>query len=103
MEDQLAEQLSPRKFQTSLLALFSGIALVLAGPGIFGAMHYSVSQRTHEIGIRGALGATPSDVLRLVLSQAVRLGLTAIAIGVSARLPLTRLTATLLFCIGPTD
>ncbi len=103
MEDQLAEQLSPRKFQTSLLALFSGIALVLAGAGIFGVMHYSVSQRTHEIGIRGALGATPSDVLRLVLSQAVRLGLTGIAIGVCVGLPLTRLMASLLLGIGPTD
>jgi putative ABC transport system permease protein len=85
------------------LALFSGIALVLAGAGIFGVMHYSVSQRTHEIGIRGALGATPSDVLRLVLSQAVRLGLTGIAIGVCVGLPLTRLMASLLFGIGPTD
>ncbi|HKW34174.1 MAG TPA: ABC transporter permease [Candidatus Acidoferrum sp.] len=103
MEDQLAEQLSPRKFQTSLLALFSGIAVILAGAGIFGVMHYSVAQRTQEIGIRGALGAKPRDVLRLVLSQALRLGLIGIAIGVCVGLALTRLMASLLFGIRPTD
>jgi putative ABC transport system permease protein len=103
MEEQLAEQLSPRKFQTSLLALFSGIAVILAGAGIFGVMHYSVTQRTQEIGIRGALGASPGDVLRLVLSQALRLGVTGIAIGIFVGLALTRLMASLLFGIGPTD
>ena len=61
MEEQLAEQLSPRRFQTSLLGLFSVIAMVLAVVGTFGVMHYSVAQRTHEIGIRAALGAQPQD------------------------------------------
>jgi putative ABC transport system permease protein len=103
LENQLAEQLSPRKFQTSLLALFSGIAVILAEAGIFGVMHYSVAQRTQEIGIRGALGAKPSDVLRLVLSQALRLGITGIAIGLCVGLVLTRLMASLLFGIGPMD
>ena len=103
MEEQLADQASPRRFQTSLLGLFSGIAMVLAGVGIFGVLHYSVAQRTHEIGIRGALGARPTDVLCLVLGQAMRLALWGIAIGISAGLALTRFMASLLFGVGSTD
>jgi putative ABC transport system permease protein len=103
MEEQLADQLSPRRFQTSLLGLFSGIAVVLAGVGIFGVMHYSVTQRTHEIGIRGALGAKPYDLLRLILGQAMTLALWGIAIGICAGLILTRVIGSLLFGIGPTD
>jgi predicted permease len=103
MDEQLAEQLSPRRFQTSLLGLFSGIAMMLAAIGIFGVMHYSVAQRTHEIGIRAALGAQPQDVLRLVLAQATKLALWGIAIGISTALTLTRFMASLLFGVGPTD
>jgi predicted permease len=103
LEQQLAGQLSPRRFQTSLLALFSGIAVILAGAGIFGVMHYSVSQRTQEIGIRGALGAQAHDVLRLVLGQAVRLALAGVAIGICAGLALTRFMSSLLFDVGATD
>jgi predicted permease len=103
MDEQLADQVSPRRFQTSLLGLFSGIAMVLAGVGIFGVLHYSVAQRTHEIGIRGALGAGPTDVLCLVLGQAMRLAFWGIAIGISAGLALTRLMASLLFGVGSTD
>jgi len=61
MEQQLSEQLSPRRFQTTLLTIFSLIALLLAGVGIFGLLHYSVAQRTREIGIRMALGAHPRE------------------------------------------
>jgi predicted permease len=103
MEEQLAEQLSPRRFQTSLLSLFSVIAMVLAAVGIFGLMHYSVAQRTHEIGIRAALGAQPQDVLRLVLGGATKLAFWGIAIGMSTALALTRFMASLLFGVGPTD
>jgi putative ABC transport system permease protein len=103
MEEQLAEQLSPRRFQTSLLSLFSGIAIALAAVGIFGVMHYLVAQRTQEIGIRAALGAQPQDVLRLVLGQAARLAFWGIAIGISAAFALTRFMASLLFGVGPTD
>ena len=103
MEEQLADQVSSRRFHTSLLGLFSGIAMVLAGVGIFGVLHYSVAQRTHEIGIRGALGAGPTDVLCLVLGQAMRLAFWGIAIGISAGLALTRFMASLLFGVGSTD
>ena len=103
MEDQLAEQLSPRRFQTSLLGLFSGIAMVLAAGGIFGVMHYSVAQRVHEIGIRAALGARPQDVLDLVLGQATKLVFYGIAIGIFVALTLTRFMSSLLFVVGPTD
>jgi putative ABC transport system permease protein len=77
--------------------------MVLARVGIFGVMHYSVAQRTHEIGIRGALGAKPQDVLRLVLGQAMRLAFWGIAIGISAGLVLTRFMVTLLFGVGSAD
>jgi putative ABC transport system permease protein len=103
MEQQLADQLSPRRFQTSLLGLFSGIAMVLAVVGVFGVMHYSVARRAHEIGIRAALGAQRQDVLRLVLGQAAKLAFWGIAIGISAALALARFIAGLLFGVGPTD
>ncbi len=103
MEDQLSDQLRPRRFQTLLLALFSGIAVILAAVGIFGVMHYSVVLRTQEIGIRGALGAEPGHVLRLVLGEATRLGAAGISIGICAGVVLTRYMASLLFGVGPTD
>jgi predicted permease len=103
MEQQLAVQLSPRRFQTSVLSLFSGIAMVLAAVGIFGVMHYSVAQRTHEIGIRAALGARPRDALRLVLGQAAKLAFWGIALGISVALAVTRFMGSLLFGIGPAD
>ena len=103
LEQNLSEQLSPRRFQTWLLGLFSAAALLLAGIGIFGVMHYSVARRTHEIGIRMALGARPRDVLRLVLGQGGRLALAGIAIGAAGALVLTRVMAGLLFEVEPTD
>jgi len=103
MEDQLAEQVSPRRFQTSLLGLFSGIAMVLAAGGIFGVMHYSVARRVHEIGVRAALGAQPQDILRLVLGQATKLVFYGITIGIFVALTLTRFMSSLLFGVGPTD
>ena len=103
IEDQLSDQLRPRRFQTLLLALFSGIAVVLAAVGIFGVMHYSVTQRTQEIGIRSALGAEPSDALRLVLGEATRLGAWGISIGICVSLILTRYMTNLLFGVAPTD
>jgi ABC-type antimicrobial peptide transport system permease subunit len=103
LRQELDEQLSARRFQTSMLGLFSLIALGLAGLGILGLMHYSVSQRTKEIGIRAALGARPVDVLRLVLSEATRLALWGAVIGVGAALILTRFMASLLFGVRPID
>jgi predicted permease len=103
LQQELDEQLSARRFQTSMLGLFSVIALGLAGLGILGLMHYSVSQRTKEIGIRAALGACPADVLQLLLSEATRLALWGAVIGVGAALILTRFMASLLFGVRPID
>ena len=86
-----------------MLGVFSLIALSLAGLGILGLMHYSVSQQTKEIGIRTALGARPTDVLQLVLSEAIRLALWGAVIGVGAALILTRFMASLLFGVRPID
>jgi putative ABC transport system permease protein len=102
-EDDLFEQLAPERFNTSLLALFAVVALVLASVGTFGVVHYTVAQRTREIGIRMALGAQPWDVLRGVLGQGARMTLTGIAIGVAASLGLTRLISTMLFGVSTTD
>ena len=103
LQQELDGQLSTRRFQTSMLGVFSLIALSLAGLGILGLMHYSVSQRTKEIGIRTALGARPTDVLQLVLSEAIRLALWGAVIGVGAALILTRFMASLLFGVRPID
>ena len=103
LEQELDEQLSARRFQTSMLGLFSLTAVSLAGLGIMGLMHYSVSRRIKEIGIRAALGARPTDVLRLVLSESARLALWGTAIGISAAVILTRFMASLLFGVRPLD
>jgi len=103
MQEQLSQQLSPRRFQTQLLGLFSVIALLLACLGIFGTMHYSVAQRTHEIGVRLALGASKNDVMNSVLGRAVKLGLVGIVIGIGLALLLTRLMVSLLFGVAPDD
>ena len=103
MKQQLNEQLAPRRFQTLLLGAFAAVALALATLGILGLMHYSVAQRTREIGIRAALGARPSDILRSVLLQAGRLAFAGIAVGLCGAWILTRFMQTLLFGIGAVD
>ena len=103
LEQQLSSQLSPRRFQTSLLGFFSFIALVLACIGIFGLMHYSVAQRTHEMGVRIALGARRIDVMKLVIGQGSWLVIIGTGIGILAALALTRLMSSLLFGVGTTD
>jgi len=103
MREQLSEQLSPRRFQTSLLALFSLIALILATVGIFALMHYTVAQRTQEIGIRMALGARRSDIMRFVIREGALLALAGVSIGIFAALALTRLISSLLFGVGASD
>jgi putative ABC transport system permease protein len=103
IEQQLQQLGSRRKLQTWLLSLFSLLALVLAAIGIYGIMHYSVTQRTHEIGIRMALGAPPSNVLGMVIRQALALALIGVAMGVTGGLWMTRALASLLYGVTPTD
>ena len=103
MEQLLSEGLAQPRFNTTLLGLFAAVALLLAMVGIYGVISYSVSQRTQELGIRLALGAPPSDVLKLVIGQGMKLALTGILIGLGGALALTRLMKNLLFSVGPTD
>jgi putative ABC transport system permease protein len=103
LEQVMSESVAQPRFRTFLLGLFAAIALLLAAIGIYGVIAYSVAQRTHEIGIRMALGAQRVDVLRLVAGRGLRLTLAGLAIGVVVALAVTRLLSTLLFGVGPTD
>ena len=103
MKQLMAASVSTPRITLTLLGCFSGIALVLAAIGIYGVISYSVAQRTHEIGIRLALGARRETVLRMVLSEGARIAAAGIAIGIVAALALTRLLANLLFSVGAAD
>jgi putative ABC transport system permease protein len=103
IEQLLSESISLRRFAMMLLIIFGGVALTLAAVGIYGVISYSVTQRTHEIGIRLALGAGRRDVLKLVVGQGMMYALTGIAIGVAASFALTRLMASLLYGVSATD
>jgi putative ABC transport system permease protein len=91
------------RFDTILLGTFAGLALFLAAIGVYGVLAYAIARRTHEIGIRMALGAKPEDVLRLVVGQGIKLALIGIAIGVVVALGLTRFLTSLLYEVKPTD
>ena len=103
IEEQLSEQMAPRRFQTTLLTLFSIIATALASLGVYGVMRYMVVQRTHEIGIRMALGAQIRDVLRLIIGEGIKLAMVGLLIGFGVAWALTRLMKNLLFGVRPTD
>jgi putative ABC transport system permease protein len=103
METIVAESVARQRFSMLLLGVFAGLALVLAAVGIYGVMSYSVAQRTREIGIRMALGAQRSDVLKLTVGQGLRLATIGVAIGLVAAFVLTRVMASLLFGVSATD
>jgi putative ABC transport system permease protein len=103
MDEIRAESVAPERLNLTLLSLFAGIALVLAIVGIYGVMSYSVTQRTHEIGIRMAIGARPIDVFKMILGNGMKLALIGVALGLAGAFALTRLMATMLFGVAPTD
>ncbi|MFZ0884007.1 MAG: ABC transporter permease [Candidatus Acidiferrales bacterium] len=103
MDVAVSESLSPQRFSMLLLAAFAGLALLLAVVGIYGVMSYSVSRRAQEIGIRVALGATRKDVLMLVVRHGLLLALTGSAIGIVGALLLSRVIASQLYGVSPTD
>lgn len=103
MEEQLDEQVSPRRFQTWLLSVFSLLALVLASIGIYGVMHYSVVQRTRELGIRMALGAEPVSLLGMILREGMRMIVPGLIAGLLIARWLTALLSGVLFGVKATD
>lgn len=103
LETILSRETSTHRFNAILFSLFAALALVLAATGVYGVLSYSVSQRTHEVGIRMALGAGTREVLRLFIGQGMRLVLLGVVIGVGGALALTRLMSSLLFGVSTTD
>jgi putative ABC transport system permease protein len=103
MTDMVAASIAERRFSMRLLGIFAALAMVLAGVGIYGVISYSVAQRTHEIGIRMALGARPGSVLGAVVAQSMMPARAGVGIGLAASFGLTRLMANMLYGVGTTD
>ena len=103
MTSYLDRAMAATRFTMVLAAIFGGLALLLAAVGIYGVVACSVNQRTREMGIRMALGATPAQVLSMVLGQGLRLVLIGLALGIAGAMALTRLMSGLLFGVEPTD
>jgi putative ABC transport system permease protein len=103
MDDMFASQVASQRFNAAMLSGFAGLAVLLAAVGIYGVMAYAVGQRTHEFGIRMALGAERSDVLRMVLKQGLLLAFAGIVVGLIASFALTRLLSARLYGVKATD
>jgi putative ABC transport system permease protein len=103
MDELIAVSVAQQRFNMLLLGLFAALALILAAVGIYGAMAYAANQRTHEIGIRTALGAQRRDVLRLVMQDGAKIALFGTASGIAGALALTHFMVSLLFEVNPTD
>jgi len=103
LEQLLSTSVAPRKFNMLLLGIFAGVALVLAAVGLYGVMSYSVSWRTQEIGIRMALGAKRTDVLRMVVRQGMTMTLIGLALGLVGVIALSRVMVGMLYGVSPTD
>ena len=103
MDDVIAASVAQPRLITQFVGVFAGFALLLAAIGIYGVMAYTVNTRKQEMGIRVALGATPADILRLVVGQGMRMTMIGVALGVAASLALTRLLASLLFGVSAAD
>jgi putative ABC transport system permease protein len=103
MESLLADSVARARFSTLLLAIFAMVALILAAVGIYGVMSYAVTQRTHEIGIRMAMGAQPGDVLKLVVRKGLTLTVCGVGVGVAAAFALTQIMTSLLYGVSATD
>ncbi|MGO9270930.1 MAG: FtsX-like permease family protein, partial [Terriglobia bacterium] len=103
MNQIISESLEERRFTMLLLIIFASTALVLASVGIYGVMSYAVSRRTHEIGVRLALGATRGEVLLMVLREGMTLAAVGTVLGVAAAMAVTRLLASLLYGVKPAD
>jgi putative ABC transport system permease protein len=103
LEQQLGTYLEQRRFQTSLLTGFSMVALLMAAVGIYGLMHYSIATRTQEIGLRMAIGAQASDILRMVIGEGLTLSLIGLALGLVGAWWLGRAGSSLLFGVTASD
>ncbi len=103
MEQILSTSLAFQRFSMILMSIFAALALILAAIGTYGVMAYSIAQRTHEIGIRMALGAKPGDVLRMIISQGMTLAALGLAIGIAGALAATRLLASQLYGVSASD
>jgi putative ABC transport system permease protein len=103
MNERLSDSFAPRRFQMQLFGAFAAMALTIAAVGIYGVISYAVSQRTYEIGVRMALGATPRDALKMVIRRGMRLALIGVGLGLVGALALTRVMESLLFNVSATD
>jgi putative ABC transport system permease protein len=103
MEQRFMTAVAPQRFNALVMAIFAGMAVILAAVGVYGVMAYSVSRRTHEIGIRIALGAQLRDVMRLILGRGLSLVVFGISVGIAGALALTRFLSSLLYGIKPRD